>query len=152
MATTTRWARAARPAVRVPDRGLEQSLWREHSSLRASTAALRQGVPDEASTVRDLLDQARHAAEQSVGLAMIEASSRRVREIEAALRRLQAGSYGICADCSRRISRERLRALPCAVLCRDCQAQHDAAAAAVGPTKVNWDETFSQVPRASSRC
>jgi DnaK suppressor protein len=152
MATTTRWVRTARPPVCVPNQGIEQSLRREHSSLRASTAALREGVPAEASTVRDVLDQAKHAAEQSVGLAMLEVSSRRVREVEAALRRLRAGSYGTCADCSDRISRERLRALPCAVLCRDCQEQHDAAAAAAGPTKVGWDETFSHVPLPSRRC
>jgi RNA polymerase-binding transcription factor DksA len=46
-----------------------------------------------------------------------------VREIEAiddALRRLSAGSYGICVSCGREISRKRLEALPWAAECIEC--------------------------------
>jgi RNA polymerase-binding transcription factor DksA len=34
---------------------------------------------------------------------------------------MDAGTYGICERCGRRISLERLEALPWAVRCIDCQ-------------------------------
>jgi DnaK suppressor protein len=42
-------------------------------------------------------------------------------EIEAALRRIEDGSYGICQACGKPIAAERLRALPWARLCIDDQ-------------------------------
>jgi RNA polymerase-binding transcription factor DksA len=40
-----------------------------------------------------------------------------VREIDAALARIAAGSYGLCAVCGRPIPEERLDVLPYATLC-----------------------------------
>jgi DnaK suppressor protein len=50
-----------------------------------------------------------------------------LREIEAALARLQAGNYGICDSCSVLIPKARLEALPWARLCVNC-AERSAAA------------------------
>ena len=43
-----------------------------------------------------------------------------IRRIEAALKRIEAGSYGVCADCGEDISPKRLDAVPTAALCRRC--------------------------------
>jgi RNA polymerase-binding protein DksA len=40
-------------------------------------------------------------------------------EIEAALARIDAGTYGFCAVCGRQIDEERLEAIPYATLCID---------------------------------
>jgi RNA polymerase-binding protein DksA len=40
--------------------------------------------------------------------------------IDAALRRIEDGTYGICTNCGRPIPEERLEALPWAELCIDC--------------------------------
>ena len=45
-----------------------------------------------------------------------------IRMIEAALDRIESGSYGICARCGDPISEERLDVLPHTPLCRDCAA------------------------------
>ncbi|MBT9537398.1 MAG: TraR/DksA C4-type zinc finger protein [Nitrospirae bacterium] len=42
-------------------------------------------------------------------------------KIDAALGKLQEGTYGICEDCGGKISEERLKVLPFAIYCRDCQ-------------------------------
>lgn len=42
-----------------------------------------------------------------------------VREIDDALARLEAGTYGVCAACGKPIPEERLDAVPYAVLCID---------------------------------
>ncbi|MFN3228204.1 MAG: TraR/DksA family transcriptional regulator, partial [Hyphomicrobiales bacterium] len=43
-----------------------------------------------------------------------------VRMIEAALKRLDQGTYGTCVSCGEEISAERLEAVPHAPLCKDC--------------------------------
>jgi DnaK suppressor protein len=40
-------------------------------------------------------------------------------EIEAALQRIEDGSYGLCSECGRPIGEERLEAVPYATLCID---------------------------------
>ncbi|MCL3880950.1 TraR/DksA C4-type zinc finger protein [Marivita sp. GX14005] len=44
----------------------------------------------------------------------------RIRAIDAALDRIENGSYGTCASCGAEISDERLKAVPETALCRDC--------------------------------
>ena len=43
-----------------------------------------------------------------------------IREIRAALSKIDAGTYGICASCGGKIARKRLEALPYATTCIDC--------------------------------
>jgi RNA polymerase-binding transcription factor DksA len=43
-----------------------------------------------------------------------------IRMIEAALQRLKAGTYGVCAKCGDAISAERLALLPATPFCRTC--------------------------------
>lgn len=47
----------------------------------------------------------------------------RLTQIESAISRLKNGKYGVCARCSKKISRDRLEAIPYAVLCVDCKTQ-----------------------------
>ena len=49
------------------------------------------------------------------------------RQIEAALQRLDAGTYGVCERCGQPIPPRRLEALPYATLCVACQALEERA-------------------------
>ena len=64
--------------------------------------------------------------EGSADLPVLEAFDRTVRQIDAALERLRAGLYGLCAACSGPIPVARLRAVPFATLCTACQASREA--------------------------
>jgi len=46
-------------------------------------------------------------------------------KIDEALRKLDEGTYGKCEDCGDDISEERLKVLPFATLCRDCQEKKE---------------------------
>jgi DnaK suppressor protein len=147
MSTTTSWARSARPAVRSRFEKVEESLRRERSALRASNEALSAAAPAETSPLKDVIDESCKVAELTVRLAILEAGWKRIREVEMALGRLQAGTYGTCADCSDSISAVRLRALPTALLCRACQDQRDAASRPNRSPGVDWDGRSSAGPR-----
>jgi RNA polymerase-binding protein DksA len=48
-----------------------------------------------------------------------------LEQIDAALARIQAGTYGVCTNCGKQIPEERLEARPWASLCIDCQRDAD---------------------------
>jgi DnaK suppressor protein len=66
-------------------------------------------------------------ASADVSAVSVEILSRTLQSIELALKRLQSGRYGICGDCDAPISQARLRAMPFAERCRDCQELAEAA-------------------------
>ncbi len=54
-----------------------------------------------------------------------ENSSHVLAEIDAALVRIDDGTYGTCRSCGNAISEERLEAMPYAVLCIDCRRREE---------------------------
>ena len=60
------------------------------------------------------------AFERSQVQSLIERAHVRVREVDAALGRLEAGTYGSCEVCARPIAPARLRARPTARTCVGC--------------------------------
>lgn len=63
------------------------------------------------------------AAEMDVALVIRE--SHELQNIEAALARIEDGSYGICAGCGDDIARARLKVYPMATRCLPCQEKHE---------------------------
>ncbi|OWY62261.1 hypothetical protein B7486_59390 [cyanobacterium TDX16] len=62
------------------------------------------------------------AVERERDLALSAQARAAVEEIDAALERIEDGSYGVCAQCGKNIPKERLRALPQAALCVQCKS------------------------------
>jgi DnaK suppressor protein len=54
-------------------------------------------------------------------LALISRMEEHAGQIEAALKRIDEGTYGICSRCGKSISEERMEVLPYATLCVECQ-------------------------------
>jgi len=59
--------------------------------------------------------------EQQRDLALREKDELHLEAVEAALARIDAGTFGTCVRCGRPIAPERLEALPWAAHCIDCQ-------------------------------
>lgn len=77
----------------------------------------------------DLLDAAQKTSlmqHQEVLLDRLAQKSRALAEVR---ERIQGGSYGICARCGCRIPARRLKAVPTATLCVQCQEQREAVPA-----------------------
>jgi RNA polymerase-binding transcription factor DksA len=110
---------------------LETLLSKQDDTRRSRRRILRNCPPTAASGVMDFEEHALDAEEQGVGFSVLELTSQTVQDIEAALRRLEAGAFGACSDCRSRISGARLRALPFAALCRGCQEKQEIAATSV---------------------
>jgi DnaK suppressor protein len=73
-----------------------------------------QGVLDAAeSSELDIQDE--------IEFARLQMKAETLNKIDEALRRLEEGTYGYCFECGDEISEKRLRALPFAVRCKDCE-------------------------------
>ncbi len=60
-----------------------------------------------------------------INLRRLETHRQRLLGIDEALMKLREGSYGVCEDCGSEISAERLRVMPFAIFCRDCQEKRE---------------------------
>jgi len=58
-------------------------------------------------------------------LANIDRHINEIRDIDATLLRIAAGSYGVCTDCQVLIDFNRLQAYPTAKRCHRCQVNHE---------------------------
>lgn len=56
---------------------------------------------------------------------LLEAEREEIKTIDQALSRIEDGSFGTCKGCGKRIRKVRLRALPHAPNCIDCQRQKE---------------------------
>jgi RNA polymerase-binding protein DksA len=54
-----------------------------------------------------------------------EGAERQLEQVDAALKRIDEGTYGTCAICGKPIGEERLRAVPWATLCIDDQRKQE---------------------------
>jgi DnaK suppressor protein len=80
----------------------------------------------------DEIDQVQAAEARDLAVRNLDRSVRLLRQIEEALRRLDKGEYGICANCEEEIGAKRLRALPWAQFCLKCQEIADQSESAAG--------------------
>ena len=74
---------------------------------------------------------------EDTDLALIQMASETLAKIDAALARLKQGAYGNCVECGHEIAQPRLRALPFAIRCRDCEETRERTRHA--STRVGYD-------------
>jgi RNA polymerase-binding protein DksA len=72
-----------------------------------------------------LADTATVTYDRELDYTLEENSEHVLAEIDAALKRIEEGTYGVCTNCGRPIAPERLEARPWATLCIDCQRQRE---------------------------
>jgi len=96
----------------------------------------RDGIAIEKSP--DALDEVQHAAERELAIRKLDRESSLLRNVRAALTRIEDESYGVCLHCEEDISVKRLNAVPWAPYCISCQEQYDAH-------KIEGDEAFDDM-------
>jgi RNA polymerase-binding transcription factor DksA len=69
----------------------------------------------------ELEEWAQEEKERDILILQEQRQEEELSRIQIALARLEGGTYGQCARCGRRISKERLDEIPTAVFCRNCQ-------------------------------
>ncbi len=69
-------------------------------------------------------DAAATTAERTERLGLVDTLKGQLDEVEKALARIEAGTYGVCANCGKEIPAARLEARPESTLCIDCKVRN----------------------------
>ena len=73
----------------------------------------------------DQMDEIQYASERDLAIGNVDRESSRLREVKAALRRINDDSFGTCIECESAINPKRLAAVPWASRCISCQEAAD---------------------------
>jgi len=77
--------------------------------------------------VFDAVESSEADIQDDIEFALIQMKSETLNKINDALGRLEQGDYGNCFECGEEIAEKRLRALPFAVRCKDCEEAREMA-------------------------
>ena len=128
MATTATKTKAPAKTSRYNE--LRKMLENRRRELVTEVQGRIRDVRADGNRERDVLDQGESSEvdiQEDIEFALIQMKSETLNKIDAALRRLEDGSYGDCFECGEEISEARLRALPFAVRCKDCEEARESA-------------------------
>ncbi|MEO1695340.1 MAG: RNA polymerase-binding protein DksA [Pseudomonadota bacterium] len=99
------------------------SDWRD--DIVRQTRETLEGLTTENAQHADLSDRASSETDRALELRARDRQRKLVSKIEAALKRIDDGSYGYCADTGEPISLRRLEARPIATLSIEAQERHE---------------------------
>jgi DnaK suppressor protein len=77
--------------------------------------------------VLDTVESSEADIQEEIEFALIQMKSETLNKINDALARLDHGDYGNCFECGEEIAEKRLRALPFAVRCKNCEEAKEVA-------------------------
>ena len=124
----TKSTKAAVRASRYSD--LRQMLDDRRRELMSEVQGRIRDVRTEGVKDREVLDQGESSEvdiQEDIEFALIQMKSETLNKIHEALRRLEEQTYGNCFECGDEIAEARLRALPFAVRCKDCEEARENA-------------------------
>jgi len=112
---------------------LKRMLDDRRRELQAEVQGKMRGVREEGTwggklnEVLDAVESAEADIQEDLEFALVQMKSETLNKINDALIRLEQGTYGNCFECGEEIAEKRLRALPFAVRCKDCEAAREVA-------------------------
>jgi RNA polymerase-binding transcription factor len=130
MKANTKVGTEARPKSRYNE--LKQMLEERRREIQAEVQGKIRDVRAEASMggkneVFDAVESSEADIQDDIEFALIQMKSETLNKINDALARLDNGDYGNCFECGEEIAEKRLRALPFAVRCKDCEEARENA-------------------------
>lgn len=106
------------------------------AEVRSKMRHVRNENAEESQGVLDAAETSEADIQDDIEFALIQMKTETLKKIEDALKRLEEDTYGNCFECGDEISQMRLRALPFAVRCKDCEEAREVA--------INREKTLAQ--------
>ena len=128
MATTRKGTKAPAKTNRYTE--LREMLEERRRELMTEVQGRIRDVRADGSKDREVFDQGESSEvdiQEDIEFALIQMKSETLNKINDALARLEQEDYGNCFDCGEEIAEKRLRALPFAVRCKDCEEAREVA-------------------------
>jgi len=88
---------------------------------RRSKASTESAVQD----IGDILDSVSEERTRELDLILTDREKRKLAQIDDAIDRIEENTYGLCEECGIKIPRARLKVLPFAINCVECQEKNE---------------------------
>ena len=130
-AQKTQTATVTSPRPRYAE--LKQMLDERRREIQAEVQGKMRGVREEGTwggklnEVLDTVESAEADIQEEIEFSLVQMKSETLNKINDALVRLEQGTYGNCFECGEEIAEKRLRALPFAVRCKECEEARETA-------------------------
>jgi len=128
----------------VARHGPNRCPWRATSARQRVARDARTALPGTLQSIRDSIRDGRTQdaraslvndsnevpdapAESEIDLALTQLRAEMLHRVAAALSRLDEGNYGSCTECAGDIPGPRLKAMPFAIRCRNCESAREEA-------------------------
>lgn len=99
-----------------------------HAEVQGKMRDVRaEGFSGKLTEVLDAVESSEADIQEDIEFALIQMKSETLTKVNDALARLERGDYGYCFECGEEIAEKRLRALPFAVRCKDCEEAREVA-------------------------
>ena len=128
MKATAKVAESPKSRYSELKRMLEDRRREIHAEVQGKMRDVRsEGTWGGKSEVFDAVESSEADIQDDIEFALIQMKSETLNKINDALKRLEQGDYGNCFECDEEIAEKRLRALPFAVRCKDCEEARETA-------------------------
>ena len=88
---------------------------------RRSKASTESAVQD----IGDILDSVSEERTRELDLILTDREKRKLAQIDDAIERIEENTYGLCEECGVKIPKARLKVLPFAIYCVECQEKNE---------------------------
>jgi RNA polymerase-binding protein DksA len=103
-----------------------ESIMREIQDItRENMKSIKEASGNLSSYSYHMADMASDNYDREISFSIADGENKVLYEIDEALKRIEEGTYGKCIACDRRIPLKRLKALPYAKYCIQCQSQEE---------------------------
>jgi len=104
---------------------MRSALLRRRGEMARVVNSNRDQLAESQKNFADIGDRASEGVEDEIAAGLLSIESDQLDQIDAALHRIDAGTYGSCIDCGKPIPRKRLEILPFAKRCLVCEGQKE---------------------------
>lgn len=104
-------------------RSIRDALISRRKELLSLVQSTRAEMAQRDGDLADVSDRASEGVEDDLAVGLMAIEAAQLDDIEDAIRRIDEGTFGLCADCDKPIPRKRLEILPFARRCLACEGQ-----------------------------
>lgn len=118
---------------------IRDAMVQQRHELLSVVSSTQAQMAEKAGDLPDVSDRASEGFEDELAVGLIAIEAAKLDDIEAAIQRIDDGSYGLCVDCGKAIPRKRLEVLPFARRCLACAGESERRVRAVDESEVEED-------------
>lgn len=118
---------------------IRDAMVQQRHELLSVVSSTQAQMAEKAGDLPDVSDRASEGFEDELAVGLIAIEAAKLDDIEAAIQRIDDGSYGLCVDCGKAIPRKRLEVLPFARRCLACAGESERRIRAVDEAEVEED-------------